>query len=99
MSAITIDFDDHLWFLSEEESSFVQTRNKRYRLGFAALMKFFQHVGRFPESLLEIPTQGLQYLSKQLDITLGSFAQRYQTRHRFDYGHLLFVSVMLSNIR
>jgi TnpA family transposase len=71
MSAIAMDFDDNVWFLSNEELSFVYTRNKRYRLGFAALMKFFQYMGRFPESLLDIPKQGLQHLTKQLNMTFS----------------------------
>lgn len=57
------------WLLTHEELEWVRNRTGRSRLGFAALLKFFQLEGRFPNERREIPTVALDYLAEQLGLS------------------------------
>ncbi|WP_407946369.1 DUF4158 domain-containing protein [Paenibacillus alkaliterrae] len=57
------------------------------RLGFAALLKFFQHEARFPKQKFEIPRTILAYIAKQLSLDPNLYAKydwegRSIKRHR-----------------
>jgi hypothetical protein len=57
------------------------------RLGFAALLKYFQHEGHFPHRRHDIPEDVIVYLASQLDVLPEAYNQyrwegRTITRHR-----------------
>ena len=56
------------WSLSADEKQLVQHKREPLRLGFAALLKFFQHEGRFPKPTREVPKAVIAYLGQQLDL-------------------------------
>jgi len=56
------------WSLSHDEFELVQNRTDRSRLGFVALLKFFQVEGRFPAERREVPRLALEYLASQLEV-------------------------------
>jgi hypothetical protein len=82
-------FADDIWFLTKEERVLIKGRKAEKRLGFAVLLKFFQHQGRFPSSITDIPSRAIEYLSEQLCIGSAKLAEYFtQTRavkdHRRD---------------
>ena len=38
------------------------------RLGFAVLLKFFQHEGRFPQGPQEVPAVIVEFLARQVSV-------------------------------
>jgi TnpA family transposase len=62
------------WSLTSDEFELLTNRTERSRLGFAALLKFFQVEGRFPDVPKEIPTAALDYLAGQLGISPEVFS-------------------------
>ena len=61
------------WSLTHDEFELLNNRRKAGRLGFAALMKFFQIEGRFPGTKNDIPRTALQYLAEQLNVSTNTF--------------------------
>ncbi len=55
------------WFLTDaEQQALLSGKSQGQRLTVAALLKFYQIAGRFPDNILEIPEIALQYLHKLL---------------------------------
>jgi hypothetical protein len=59
------------------------------RLGFAVLLKYFQQEARFPNKKQDIPKVVMEYIAKQLDVSLDRFdeyrwggKEKTYTRHR-----------------
>lgn len=72
--------------LSERELAYT-TKTEAGHLGFALLLKWFQHEGRFPSHRIEVPSVLLTYLAQQLVIPVERFSAykwngRTQERHR-----------------
>ena len=63
------------WSLTHDEFELLQNRTDRSRIGFAALLKFFQAEGRFPSESREVPTLALDYLASQLTVSREVFAE------------------------
>ena len=63
------------WSLSHDEFELLQRRTKKNRIGFAALLKFFQVEGRFPSERREVPTLALNYLAGQLEVSRDAFVE------------------------
>ncbi len=64
------------WTLSLKELEQVKQHQARHvRLGFAVLLKYFQHEGRFPRSRSEVPAEVVSHIAQQL----GLEAEAYQT--------------------
>ena len=61
------------WSLSHDEFELLQGRTERSRIGFAAILKFFQIEGRFPSERREVPSRVLDYLAGQLDVSRQVF--------------------------
>lgn len=59
------------------------------RLGFAALLKFFQYEARFPKSKKEIPKAVIEYIAKQVQVTGHLFYNSYDMTSRTYYNHKL----------
>ena len=51
------------WLLTVEEHVFVTEKATRSRLGLALQLKFYQHLGRFPERLSDLPAQAADALA------------------------------------
>lgn len=75
------------WFLKAEELELLAGRTGASQLGFAALLKFFQLEGRFPENLQDIPKQAINHLACLLKIKASTLSDynlkgRSSKRHR-----------------
>nr|WP_245596830.1 DUF4158 domain-containing protein [Shimazuella kribbensis] len=73
--------------LIEPEKQLVENKYSNSRLGFAALMKFFQHEARFPAKPSDIPKTVIDFIAKQLKISSAMFdhyswSSRTLTNHR-----------------
>jgi TnpA family transposase len=62
------------WSLTDDEFELVRNRTDRGRIGFAAMLKFFQVEGRFPSDRREVPTLALDYLARRLEVSREAFA-------------------------
>lgn len=59
--------------LIEPEKQLAENKYSNSRLGFAALMKFFQHEARFPAKPSDIPKAMINFIAKQLKIPSEMF--------------------------
>ncbi|MFZ0255073.1 MAG: Tn3 family transposase, partial [Gammaproteobacteria bacterium] len=57
-----------LWTLTSGEKQQTLSKREPSRLGFAVLLKFFQHQGRFPKSAREVPKAVVDHLASQLEV-------------------------------
>jgi len=55
------------WTLTPGEKQQTLSKREPSRLGFAVLLKFFQHQGRFPKSAREVPKAVVDHLASQLE--------------------------------
>jgi|WetSurMetagenome_2_1015567.scaffolds.fasta_scaffold1707542_2 hypothetical protein len=56
------------WSLLPDEEGLLRNKAGIPRLGFAALLKFFQLKNRFPEDAGEIPSEAIRHLALQVGI-------------------------------
>ena len=56
------------WTLLPGEKRLLANKSGATRLGFAVLLKFFQHEGRFPGQRQDVPGTVVGYIARQLDI-------------------------------
>ncbi len=56
------------WIILPEEQKLLRNKAGIPRLGFAALLKFFQRESRFPEDPREIPSEAIRHLALQVGI-------------------------------
>ena len=63
------------WTLLPGEKPLLANKSGPTRLGFAVLLKFFQHEGRFPRQRQEVPDIAVEYLARQVDVAAGEWAQ------------------------
>lgn len=61
---------ERYYAFTEEERDFLRSRQAKTELGLAALLKYFQLHGHFPEHMHDIPVHIWQLLSSTLEITL-----------------------------
>ena len=59
------------WLLQPAELKLLASKKGKTQPGFAILLKYFQHMGRFPSSAKEIPISAAKFMAKQLDATLA----------------------------
>ena len=69
------------WTLLPPEVELLANKTGATRLGFAALLKFFQIEMRFPQSAAEVPPVVVDYLAKQVKVRTDQF-QKYEWRGR-----------------
>jgi TnpA family transposase len=83
------------WLLTPAERTWVMTKHRASRLGFAILLTFFREHGRFPRDESEIETQGILLLSQQLGVPMpmdgeviltGRTAERLRAEIRGRFG-------------
>ena len=56
------------WTLTPGEKQQALSKREPSWLGFAVLLKYFQHQGRFPKSAREVPKPVVDYLVSQLGV-------------------------------
>jgi len=61
------------WTLTPGERQRTLSKREPSRLGFAVLLKFFQHQGRFPRSAREVPKAVVDHLASQLKVERASW--------------------------
>jgi TnpA family transposase len=82
------------WTLTLGEKQQALSKRQPSRLGFAVLLKFFQHQGRFPRSAREAPKAVVDHLASQLDVPPASWntydhGGRASKSHRSEIRRLL----------
>jgi TnpA family transposase len=63
------------WTILPEEQKWIGNKSGPTRLGFAVLLKFFQHEGHFPRQAAEVPRGIVDYLAQQVDVEPETWAQ------------------------
>jgi hypothetical protein len=86
------------WSLGFEELGRIEGKSESLRLGFAAQIKFYQIVGRFPHSAQQIPRPARDYLCDQLGRPVAElfdydWTGRNGQRHRAEILSILGVQV------
>ena len=71
--------------LSVDELELLVNKPAPTRIGFAALLKFFQYEGRFPLDQYEIPKPVIKYLARQIDVSREAFANYKWTGRSIRY--------------
>ena len=61
--------------LVSDDQNLLGNKTGASRLGFAALLKYFQCEGRFPAGRHEVPTAVVEYLAHQLKLEAALFGQ------------------------
>jgi hypothetical protein len=87
------------WSLGFEELARIEAKSEALRLGFAAQLKFYQLVGRFPASAAEIPDAAGCYLGDQLgrpaaELIDYDWSGRNGQRHRAEIQDLLGIRTL-----
>jgi TnpA family transposase len=59
---------DEQWSLNEQERRLLGNKTGPTRLGFVALLKYFQHEGRFPQGEADIPDAVVAHLARLADV-------------------------------
>lgn len=62
------------WTLLDSDWQLVANKTGATRLGFVALLKFFEIEGRFPQHAAEVPEPAVVYLAEQVQVDPGLFA-------------------------
>jgi hypothetical protein len=75
------------WTLLPDELALMHGKASESRLGFALLLKFFTHAGRFPRGVSELPDEAVEYVARQLavpaaDLNRYEWSGRTIERHR-----------------
>lgn len=83
----TLNELEEKWSLTPEETDLVYGKSGINQLGFAILLRFFCLEGKFPESIMDIPKQAIDYLTQLLKAKASSlstynFKGRSSKRHR-----------------
>jgi hypothetical protein len=63
------------WTLAPGELVLLMNKSGPGRMGFAALLKFFQAQGRFPSSECDVPEEAVEYLVRQTKVAPLSWAE------------------------
>ncbi|MGH3778983.1 MAG: Tn3 family transposase [Pseudonocardiaceae bacterium] len=74
------------WTLIEPDWELIGSKPGATRLGFAALLKFFEIDGRFPEYAAEIPEQAVAYVAEQVKVD-PALLLKYQWSGRTSERH------------
>ncbi len=67
--------------LEAQELDLLANKSGATRIGFAVLLKFFQHEGRFPRFRYEIPPPVLEFIAEQLDLS-STLSKQYKWKGR-----------------
>ena len=78
------DLAEH-WTLTAGDSELLANKTNATRLGFALLLKFFQHDGRFPQHRGEIPTAAVVFVAQHLALPPELYAQYAWTGRTLAY--------------
>jgi hypothetical protein len=62
------------WTLLPGEKRLLANKSGVTRLGFAVLLKFFQHEGRFPRQRQDVPGVVVEYIASQIDVAPPQWA-------------------------
>src|SRR5258705_10505658 len=63
------------WTLSPDEELLLRNKAGATRLGFAVLLKYFQHEGRFPERKQDVPAAEVAHIAKLARVTPDHYLQ------------------------
>jgi TnpA family transposase len=63
------------WTLAPGELVLLMNKSGPGRMGFAALLKFFQAQGRFPSSECDVPEEAVEYLVRQTKVAPSSWGE------------------------
>jgi hypothetical protein len=81
--------------LASEDLESISNKSGSTRLGFAVLLKFFQIEARFPNSIIELPQDVINFIAKQLNLRAESFKD-YDLESRTCRFHKKKIRTLLS---
>jgi hypothetical protein len=61
------------WTLTPADLEWVGTKTTENRLGFALLLKFFQHEGHFPQNKGDLPGAVIAFIARQVGVPADTF--------------------------
>ena len=73
------------WTLDAENWELLANKTGATRLGFAALLKFFEAEGRFPRKPEDLPTEAVQFLAQQVHVPADVWNQYRWTGRTLEY--------------
>jgi hypothetical protein len=73
------------WTLDADNWAVLANKTGANRLGFAALLKFFEAEGRFPRQREELPAAAVQFLAQQVRVPAEAWNQYRWTGRTFEY--------------
>ena len=73
------------WSLRPEEKALLGNKNGATRLGFAVLLKYFQHEGRFPRQRQEVPHVIIRYLARHIGVAISEWSDYLWQRRTLEY--------------
>ena len=89
--------DDELtaeWMLEPSDQSLLANKTGATRLGFAALLTFFRHEGRFPAGKHELPATVVAHLARQVGVPAEAYVA-YDWRGRTIKYHCVQIRTAL----
>ena len=69
----TIDELIDTWTLLPTETDLLRNKTGPTRLGFAVMLKAFQHEGRFPYNTHEVPEAVVEYVARQVGVATDEY--------------------------
>jgi len=77
------------WTILPGDRQLIGNKHGPTRLGFAVLLKFFQHKGRFPRQPYEIPLCIVEYIAQQVNVELETWQQYDWNGRSIEYHRAL----------
>ena len=62
------------WTLDDRQVGLLRNKTGATRVGFAVMLKFFDHEGRFPHEPGEVPVAVVDYIARQVGLSFADFA-------------------------
>src|SRR5258708_2734787 len=76
------------WTLTESDKDLIANKAGATRLGFAVLLRYFHHDGRFPPYKGDVPTAAVVYVAQQLGLPPELYAQYAWTGRTMVYHRI-----------
>jgi hypothetical protein len=76
------------WTLTESDKDLIANKAGATRLGFAVLLRYFHHDGRFPPYKGDVPTAAMVYVAQQLGLPPELYAQYAWTGRTMVYHRI-----------
>lgn len=73
------------WTLLRDEHGLVSGKRGATRLGFAVLLKFYTQYGRFPWGRFELPSEAVEFVARQVQVSASELDAYEWTGRTIEY--------------